>query len=346
MWTKFNGVEGQVFPPAMASYVAVKLYGPGHVVAYNYIADFHDGINVETYGNPDGSVAQGPASSTGRSIRRASTGIAGRSPSTSTTTTSPTRTTTRSRPTAACTTSASCGTCSSTMRRTRSAISRRSAARSTGSATSPITCPADRLGSPTASAGVLFYNNTILSETAAAAASNMPLAQQPDARRERRCQRSSAVTTLTNYTSSDYNGFRPNPGAAVVVRWNSPPAGPRADFTGPGHTARARDAAVSRRWPSTAGNRAGPHTACSWTTTSSSTSRSWTRRTPPPCRRLYKREDLDFQLRSRLGGHRSRPDAADGDRRLRGTCAGPWRAGIRSATAGLRSAPLNEPLLL
>ena len=44
----------------MASYVAVKLYGPGHVVAYNYIADFHDGINIETYGNPDGSVASGP----------------------------------------------------------------------------------------------------------------------------------------------------------------------------------------------------------------------------------------------------------------------------------------------
>ena len=51
------------------------------------------------------------ASSTARSIRRASTGIAGRWRSTSTTTTSPTRTTTRSRPTAACTTSASCGTC-------------------------------------------------------------------------------------------------------------------------------------------------------------------------------------------------------------------------------------------
>ena len=60
MWIKFRGVDGQIFPPAMASYVAVKLYGPGHVVAHNYIADFHDGINVETYGNPDGSVASGP----------------------------------------------------------------------------------------------------------------------------------------------------------------------------------------------------------------------------------------------------------------------------------------------
>ena len=67
----------------MASYVGVKLYGPGHVVAYNYVANFHDGIDVETYGNPDGSRGR----STARSIRRASTGTGGRSRSTSTTTT-------------------------------------------------------------------------------------------------------------------------------------------------------------------------------------------------------------------------------------------------------------------
>ncbi len=60
LWQRFAGVEGQIFPPKMGSYAAVKLYGPGHVVAYNYIADFHDGINIETYGNPDGSVASGP----------------------------------------------------------------------------------------------------------------------------------------------------------------------------------------------------------------------------------------------------------------------------------------------
>ena len=51
----------------MRSYVAVKLYGPGHIVAHNYIANFHDGINIETYGNPDGStpspdILDGPAS--------------------------------------------------------------------------------------------------------------------------------------------------------------------------------------------------------------------------------------------------------------------------------------------
>ena len=56
-WAQFDGVDGQKFPPVLASYTAVRLYGPGHVVAYNYVADFHDGIDIETYGNPDGSHA-------------------------------------------------------------------------------------------------------------------------------------------------------------------------------------------------------------------------------------------------------------------------------------------------
>src|SRR6185295_15510027 len=59
VWSRFDGVEGQKFPPVMGSYVAVKVYGPGHVVAYNYVANFHDGIDIETYGNPDGSAAEG-----------------------------------------------------------------------------------------------------------------------------------------------------------------------------------------------------------------------------------------------------------------------------------------------
>ena len=50
-------MDGQKFPPILASYTAVRLYGPGHVVAYNYVANFHDGIDIETYGNPDGSHA-------------------------------------------------------------------------------------------------------------------------------------------------------------------------------------------------------------------------------------------------------------------------------------------------
>ena len=43
------------FSGKLVSEYAVKVYGSGHVVAYNYIANFHDGVDVATYGNPDGS---------------------------------------------------------------------------------------------------------------------------------------------------------------------------------------------------------------------------------------------------------------------------------------------------
>jgi len=43
------------FPSRLVSEYAVKVYGPGHVVACNYVANFHDGIDHATYGNPDGT---------------------------------------------------------------------------------------------------------------------------------------------------------------------------------------------------------------------------------------------------------------------------------------------------
>jgi hypothetical protein len=84
---------------------------------------------------------------------------------------------------------------------------------------------------------VLFYNNTVLSETAAAATSNSHWRNNLFLG-ENALPTLFAVTTYTNYTSSDYNGFRPNPGAATSFEWNSPPASTLADFTGPGHNAR------------------------------------------------------------------------------------------------------------
>jgi len=54
----FTGREWQAYPEFGAKLVseyAVKLYGQGHVVAYNYITQFHDGIDIATYGNPDGA---------------------------------------------------------------------------------------------------------------------------------------------------------------------------------------------------------------------------------------------------------------------------------------------------
>jgi len=45
-------------------------------------------------------------------------------------------------------------------------------------------------------------------------------------------------STYTNYTSSDYNGFRPNAGASHSFEWNSPPTGVVADYNSRGHNAK------------------------------------------------------------------------------------------------------------
>src|SRR5258706_3901144 len=70
-------------------------------------------------------------------------------------------------------------------------------------------------------AGVLFYNNTILTETTAGSSANvhwrnnLMLGENPG-------PAILSVNTNTNYSSSDYNGFRPNAGAAYSFEWNSP----------------------------------------------------------------------------------------------------------------------------
>jgi hypothetical protein len=70
-------------------------------------------------------------------------------------------------------------------------------------------------GSP----GVIFYNNTITSEINPTLASNvhwrnnLVLGQDPSTPIFN-------VTTTTAYSSSDYNGFRPNPAAPYAFGWN------------------------------------------------------------------------------------------------------------------------------
>jgi hypothetical protein len=50
VWSRFPG-----YPALINSEYAVKVYGQGHVVAHNYVANWHDGIDVDTYGDPDGT---------------------------------------------------------------------------------------------------------------------------------------------------------------------------------------------------------------------------------------------------------------------------------------------------
>ena len=50
LWSKFTGC-----PELLLSEYAVKVYGQGHVGAYNYAANWHDGTDIATYGTPDGA---------------------------------------------------------------------------------------------------------------------------------------------------------------------------------------------------------------------------------------------------------------------------------------------------
>ena len=87
------------------------------------------------------------------------------------------------------------------------------------------------------SAGVLFYHNTILGETEAAEASNVHWRNNLMLG-ENAAPAIFSVNTFTRYSSSDYNGFRPNPGVEYAFEWTSPPTGVPADFPAPGHEAR------------------------------------------------------------------------------------------------------------
>jgi hypothetical protein len=230
-WSKFAGVDGQKFPPVMASYVAVKVYGPGHVVAYNYVANFHDGIDVETYGNPDGSAAAGgPAYPPKAYWDKRPVSIDFYNNYMTNFHDNPFET-------------------DGSMHNVR--VMRNMMINSASHAF----CNQPAIGGPVywigniayhlpggstrltnGSAGVLMYHNTILSETAAQAAANTHWRNNLILG-ENSAPTIFSVTTFTDYTSSDFNGFRPNQGAAVSFVWSSPKSGVRADYTDATHRA-------------------------------------------------------------------------------------------------------------
>ena len=225
-WAKFDGVDGQKFPPKLASYTAVRLYGPGHVVAYNYVANFHDGIDIETYGNPDGSHAiDGPHY--------------------------PPREYWDRRPVAIdyynnymTNFHDNAFEIDGSMHNVR--VMRNMML---NSASQPF-CNQPAIGGPiywirniayhapggsirmtNGAPGVLFYNNTILTETNAGSSANVHWRNNLMLG-ENSAPAIFSVTTNTNYSSSDYNGFRLNPGAAYSFQWNSPPWNIPADYSG------------------------------------------------------------------------------------------------------------------
>jgi hypothetical protein len=97
--------------------------------------------------------------------------------------------------------------------------------------------------------GVVFLNNTILTEFSAGTSGNLHMFNNLILG-ESALPSIFAVNTFTSYSESDYNGFRPNPEDKVSFRWNAPAAGVAQDYhdllnglTGPGA---ARDTSAKR----------------------------------------------------------------------------------------------------
>jgi hypothetical protein len=71
--------------------------------------------------------------------------------------------------------------------------------------------------------GIFYFNNTYVGEfRMLTPASNLHLRNNLILGQGTN-PRALAIDTFTNYSSSDYNGFRVNPGAAASFAWNSPP---------------------------------------------------------------------------------------------------------------------------
>ncbi len=72
-------------------------------------------------------------------------------------------------------------------------------------------------GSP----GVIYYNNTIFTESATGTSANLHWRNNVILGQNAQPAIFN-VTTNTGYSTSDYNGFRPNPGVEASFHWNSP----------------------------------------------------------------------------------------------------------------------------
>jgi hypothetical protein len=208
------------FPVPLRSNFAVKVYGSGHVIAYNDVSHFHDGIDHATYGNPD-------LDGNGRPIRErmpVSIDIIGNDIRD---------------------VDDNCIEADGAMYNIRVLRNRCfNHAHRALSAQPLLGGPAYFIGNLVYHApeggsikaqgnpsGVVFYQNTFISEV-----HDMGPVSNEHFRNNLILGQGAwpeifTVDTFTNYSSSDYNGFRPNPGAKDAFGWNSPPRDVVADYT-------------------------------------------------------------------------------------------------------------------
>jgi len=219
----FTGSTWQKFPEfanKLVSEYAVKIYWQGHVVAYNSIRQFHDGVDIATYGNPDGS----PNAIQDRlpvSIDFYNNDISNVEDNCIET---------------------DGGAHNIRMFRNRCFNHGHRALSVQPMFGGPvyfirnIVYHAPEGGAvkfTASSAGIVVYHNTLLApvKPMLLAASNVHYRNNLVLGKSETLE-TFAVETNTNYSDSDYNAFRPNEGAEFSFEWSSPPLSKRVNFPG------------------------------------------------------------------------------------------------------------------
>ncbi|MEJ2109123.1 MAG: hypothetical protein P8Z37_04260 [Acidobacteriota bacterium] len=228
-WTNLPPLTSPYPYEKCLSEYAVKIVGSGHVICHNYVANFHDGIDHATYGVPDGYPPYGHPDAypleevLGEDKRFVSTDIYNNLITNM---------------------HDDCIEADGAMHNIR--VLRNACLNAAGNALSTQTL----YGGPAYfirniiynvpnipkhhanPSGVIYYHNTFFAESAAAQSSNchfrnnLFLGWHPD-------KPIFSVDTFTGYTSSDFNGFRPNPGATDSFVWTGPANEVPVDYSGP-----------------------------------------------------------------------------------------------------------------
>ena len=202
----------------LRSYYAVAIYGAGHVVAYNYVTGFHDAIDHATYGMPD-DFPNTPRERMPVSIDFHNNDVNN--------------------------VHDNCFEADGGMHNVRIFENRCFNAATGAMSPQPIFGgpvyffrnvvyngvygPLKIHGNPS---GILVFQNTYIGEIAMLSpASNMHFRNNLILGQGTR-PAVMAIDTYTNYSSSDYNGFRPNPESEIAFQWTSPSSEVLADYEG------------------------------------------------------------------------------------------------------------------
>lgn len=215
-WGKDPAWPVPISGPGGSEY-AVKVYGQGHVVAYNRAERWHDGFDIATYGNPTALVEEDLPSSIdfyNNDVSNAND---------------------------------NCFEMDGGSRNIRYFRNRCFNSANAGLSIDPglggpfyffqnvfYNAPVGGCGGYCA--GLLYYQNTVIGSASVGNNSHylnnlfLSTGAPGGGRGGSTIGPIFGGNTMTNYSSADYDGFYPDPGAPVLFRWASPPSNVLADF--------------------------------------------------------------------------------------------------------------------